>query len=176
MAVRNIPQSSTKVPGDLITAAVFNTGVSYMSDFMKGPPFFRGRSGATINLTNNVWTAMPLSVTDVDSDNGHSNSVNNTRYTCQVPGWYWVEGYVALTTGGTAGRCDSAIYKNGSVMPSSQFISRSTDLCSWLAQLVVQLAAGDYVEVFCRQETGATLGTFVGTDLCPAMNLFWLHP
>lgn len=174
MAARNVPQSANKSPGDLITAALFNTGLYYFWDFMKGPPYFRGWGSVAINLTTGVWTPMALNTTDFDSDTGHSNVTNNSRYTCQVAGWYWVEGYVAVAAG-TASRSESAVYKNGTVVPSSQFVARTNDTQSWNAQAIVQLAVGDYVEIYCRQNSGGTLTTHTGIDAVPSMNVFWIH-
>jgi len=176
MAARTVPRSAQKSSGQLITGALWNAGEWALGNFLLNVPMFRGRQSAAQTTADNVWLAMSLDVTDVDTDSGHSNSVNNSRYTCQVPGWYYVEGYFALASGGNLSQFECAIAKNGSIVVGSpQFLLHQVDLQSLMAGSLVQLAVGDYVETWGRQHTGGNLNTFAGTDLCPCMNLFWVH-
>ena len=176
MGSRTVPQTATKSATQLITGALWNAGPKALGDFVLGPPMFRGHQAATQTLASGAWTAMSLGATDVDTDTGHSNSVNNSRYTTQVQGWYWVEGYVAFQSGQPASRFESAIAKNGVIVPgSSQFLLRQNDLQALSAGCVVQLNVTDYVEVWGRQNSGGNLLTQAGTDLLPSMNAFWIH-
>lgn len=172
---RSIPLTATKAAGQLITGALWNAGPKALGDFLLNPPIFRGRQGTSQNITTGTYTALSLDVTDVDSDTGHSNVTNNTRYTCQVPGWYFVEGYVSLGATGASSNIAALVAKNGSFLAATeQWVNRQTDLQSTLASGTVQLAAGDYVEIWGFQNSGSTVATFVGGDLDCSMNVFWI--
>lgn len=176
MASRTVPRTATKASGQLITGALWNAGPYALGNFLLNVPMFRGRQNTSQSIANGTYTALNLDVTDVDTDSGHSNVTNNTRYTCQVAGWYWVEGYVAFPAGGSSGRLVCAVAKNGTyVTASEQFLERTSDLQSCSASALVQLSTGDYVEIWGQQGSGVSLSTFIGTDLDCCMNLFWVH-
>lgn len=176
MANRVVPRTAQKATNDLITGALWNAGPKALGDFLLAPPIFRGRQATGQLLTSGTWLPLALDATDVDSDSGHSNTVNNTRYTCQVAGWYYVEGYFATGSGGTAARFECSIAKNGTIVgASAQFLLRQNDLQALMAGTLVQLAVSDYVEVWGRHNSGSGVGTFVGPDLDCSMNLFWVH-
>lgn len=176
MANRVVPRTAHKSTNDLITGALWNAGHKALGDFMLNPPIFRGHQSSAQTTVSGTWAVISLNATDVDSDSGHSNGVNNSRYTCQVAGWYYVEGYFALASSGNTGRLQCAIAKNGTIVPASpQFLMYQAALQALMAGTLVQLAVGDYVEVWGLQNTGANLNTFNGSDLMPSMNLFWVH-
>lgn len=176
MAARTVPATATKAATQLITGALWNAGPYAAGNFLLAVPVFRGHQATSFNMSSGASYAMSLDVTDVDSDGGHSNTVNNSRYTCQVPGWYWIEGYFATGSGGSQARFDSFVAKNGTqVAGASQMLARFSDVQALHAAAAVQLAAGDYVEIWGRQFSGSTLSTFDGIDLCPTMNAFWIH-
>lgn len=174
---RTFPKTASKASGQLVTGALWNAGPLALSQFMFTPPLFRGHQSANQSVPSGTWVAMNLDVSDGDSDSGHSITVNNSRYTCQVAGWYYVQGYFSTLTGSNIGRYESAIAKNGTIVPgSSEFsLALTNDLFSILAGTLVQLAVGDYVETWGRQNTGGTLTTYAGSDLDPCMNVFWIH-
>lgn len=175
MAARSIPLTATKSSGQLITGALWNAGPYYLGSFLLNVPIFRAQQANFQNVTTSVWTSMALDSTDVDTDGGHSNVTNNSRYTCQVPGWYWVEGYFSVGIFAQS-RFAAAIYKNGSpIAGSMQTTVKINDLQSIAASAIVQLAAGDYVETLGWHNVGSTITTFAGADLRPCMNAFWIH-
>lgn len=172
---RTVPLTATKSAGQLITGALWNAGPKAVGDFMLAPPIFRGRQGTAQNITTGTYTALNLDVTDVDSDSGHSNVTNNTRYTCQVAGWYFVEGYFALANSGGASIMAALIAKNGTYVSSSeQWVNRQTDLQALAGSCIVQLSTSDYIEVWGYQASGSTIATFIGSDLQCCMNVFFV--
>jgi hypothetical protein len=176
VANRYAPQTAQKSAGQLITGALWNAGVGALINFMANVPSFRAYQTSVQAMASGSWTAMLFQGTSNDSDGGHSNVVNPSRYTCQVAGWYFVEGYVAINTGGSGARFDSAVAKNGTIVPAScQFLLRANDLQSLMCGTMVQLAVGDYVEIWGRQTSGVAINTFVGSDLLPVINGFWIH-
>lgn len=176
---RIVPSVSLVNPGTIVASGTYwNSGPKAMGDFYVSPPTFRGRQTSSISTTSGTWFPMPLQTADFDSDSGHSNTVNNTRYTCQVAGWYWVEGYAAWTNATSANaRMDAAIYKNGSVVFGSQqgIPKQVNDFGSVCASVFVQLAVGDYIELYGRQNGGTTISTTNGTDLANCLNATWIH-
>lgn len=176
MASRYAPQTAQKSSGQLITGSLWNAGVGALVSFLANVPSFQAFQNSSQSMTSGSWTAMAFQGTSNDSDGGHSNVTNNSRYTCQVAGWYFIEGYVAIGTGGSGARIDTAVAKNGTIVPAScQFLLRANDLQAAMCGTLVQLAVSDYVEIWGRQTSGATLNTFVGTDLLPVINGFWVH-
>jgi hypothetical protein len=172
-----IPRTAQKATGDLITSSLWNAGAPAIATFALNVPIFRGRQTVTASPIQGSWVVVTLNVTDIDTEGGHSNTVNNDRYTCQVPGWYWVEGYTAYTTGGTPNpsRFEVAVAKNNTIIPgSATFTAYQDDLQSIVAATLVQLAVGDFVGLQTRQNTSFSLSWFDGSDLANCMNLFWV--
>lgn len=175
---RTVPSLLLQNPGSLVSAALWNSGPKAMGDFYTAPPLFRGHQSATQTFTTGTWTAVTLDVTDVDTESGHSNITNNSRYTAQTAGWYWAVGFCAWTNANASHDVFCALYVNGSIrLGTGQALAKPTnDYTSLSTSSLVYLRAGDYVEVFARQDTGANLATFAGNvDLTPCMNLVWAH-
>lgn len=172
---RTVPRTASKSSGQLITGALWNAGPYAMSQFALSPPVFRAYSNTNVSVPTGVWITANYNVVDMDSENGFSSPYT---YVVQVPGWYLVEGYYAWSnTSATTARYETAIAKNGTIIPgSSQFsLMFANDLESLAAATTVQCAVGDQIQLWGRQNTGATITEFAGTDLCPALNLFWIH-
>jgi hypothetical protein len=176
---RTVPSVSLQNPGNLVTASLWNSGPKAMGDFYLSPPMFRGRQSAAQTFVSGSWTAISLDVTDVDTDSGHSNVTNNSRYTCQVAGWYWCLGFAAWQNSANA---QADIYcglaTNGTLLlGTAQALQKpANDFSSVSSSSAVRLKVGDYVEVWGRQDTGANLTAWANNvDLNPCLNLFWIH-
>jgi hypothetical protein len=180
---RVVPTTPFETSGSVVQSSLWNSGPKAMGDYYLSPPMFRGHQSAAQAVASNTYVAMSLDVTDVDTDNGHSNVTNNTRYTCQVPGWYLAEGYVALvnntgaqsilfvmlalnSTGGTP-----------NTVPGLQqrLIKGANSFTAASGSGMLKMAAGDYLEVWTWQDSGSSINTAPNTDLCPALNLLWVH-
>jgi hypothetical protein len=171
-----VPVPRTFTVGETETAAYFNA-VRDALNFLLNPPVFKGIQATTQAIASGAWTSIALDSSSVDSYTGHSNVTNNSRYTAQVAGWYWAEGYVAWQATGATCRFDSSIFRNGAAVPgSSQFLVKpGTDLAAISASTLTYLAVGDYVEMNGRQSSGGSINTDIGTDLLSCLNVFWLH-
>jgi len=176
---RTVPSVALQNPGNIVTSALWNNGPKAMCDFYVSPPLFRGRQATTQVIATGTWTVINLDAEDVDTENGHSNTVNNSRYVCQVAGWYWVTGFVAWPNSNNQADIYCALYVNGSahVYGSPQALLKNANgFSSVSASGLVYLQVNDYVQVHARQDTGANYTTFdSGVDLCPCMNLVWVH-
>ena len=158
-----IPPLTTWSVGELPTSAILNSRIRDAINFLKSPPLAIFRKTANQNTSSGTWTAINWDVEDVDTDGGHSNVTNNTRYTAQTAGWYLVTGQIHWTANATGFR-ELRFRKNGS----------NTDLYGWNVMRAndsseaadiqsvayVFLAVNDYVEVQALQSSGGTLATF----------------
>ena len=128
-------------------------------------PRFMGRQSGTIDRGSGVWFAVPLDTEDKDNANGHSTSSNTSRYTAVVLGSYLLSGgggWAANASGSRGLRWS----KNGVVLPQSDIIVPATPsgaIALAARTYQVDLAAGDYVELECWQNTGGTVTTQGGS-------------
>lgn len=174
---RTAPAVAFKNPGDVISSALWNSGPKAMGDFYTAVPAFRIGQATFVTTTSANWSAMPFDVTDLDTDSGHSNVTNNTRYTGQVAGWYLIQGFVAWAAAGAQCNIWCALAVNGTLLNGSQQVlqKQGTGLAAVSSQALVQLHVGDYVETWGRQDSGGNVNTFDGVDLRPCMQGLWMH-
>ncbi len=172
---RTIPSLALQNPGGAVNGALWNSGPKAVTDFYTGPPLFRARQTSVMSTNSGSWYAMLLNFVDIDTDSGHI--ANDSRYTSQVAGWYWCEGYVTWNITGGQSRSDVAIWKNSSLVLGAQqsVLKPSGDLLAVSASAIIYLAVGDYVEIQGLQNTGGTINTAAGTDLAPSLNVLWIH-
>lgn len=173
---RTVPVMLTEVPGNFITGALWNAQVGALGNFTIGVPFFSGYQVSTQSITNNTWTAVTLDSEYFDDDGGHSTVTNTSRYTCQVAGRYVITGTVFFSPNATGLR-GSKITKNGTtVTGSTSFLAAAPSVGSTaLCTIPVQLAVGDYVEVFAWQGSGGALSTLSSADGCCVLTAQWVH-
>lgn len=176
---RTVPNFFTVNPGDPITSTYWNDNVVGVNGYLSNRPTFKGvcSTGPTIASSTN-WTRIPLDTTLIDTDSGHSNTVNNSRYTCQVQGIYWTTGIVAFSSTGSAGRFDSVIAVNSTIIEGSgTFLTRLAATAQrQVASALVFLNVGDFVEIWGRQNSGANavLDTGAAGTAEPAFNVMWI--
>lgn len=178
MANLPVPVLASEVSNNWVTAALWRANVYNASTFTLNPPLFVGTQSVTQSISSNAWTAATLDTEQVDTYGGHSNTVNNSRYTAQVAGWYSVCGVVCWAGNGTSFR-GSRIHVNGSPVQGaaqmSQFSGSSSTTGLATPTRTVQLAVGDYVEVAGYQLTGSALSTTVNLESASALWVCWLH-
>ncbi|MFB6955440.1 hypothetical protein ACFCYB_00030 [Streptomyces sp. NPDC056309] len=156
-----------------------------LNDFVTGPPVFVGyASTAQAIYYQNTGVALSLDTTIIDTDNGHSNTTNNSRYTATVPGTYLIfgsVGYIANTSG------DRRLYiaLNGtSVVGSGTSFDPSQSVLHGLqtAAVVTMNGTTDYVEVMTAHSATVglpgpnnnTLSTNASGIYCPSMQVLWV--
>lgn len=176
---RTPPGTVLHIPGDLVTGRVWNNGPKALNDFLSNRPAFRGRTNSNQSILDNTWTPLQWLITLLDTDNGHSVSVNNQRYTCQVAGWYWCKGNIAWNTGGAFGavRIDTAIAVNSSiVLGSCQFLTKGNgSLSAQQGSCLVHLNVGDFVEFWTKQHSGATQTIDLGFGIECGFDVLWQY-
>lgn len=161
------PQLAVVSPGTPITSALWMSSVYNGLTYMRNPPL-------AVLVQNNaqaVWNgyaAITFDSTIVDTYGGHSNTTSNSRYVCQDAGWYEVSGIVAFGSN-TTGVRDAFIGKNG-VNPNyttltANPVGGSTPTCVAVASVPIQLAVGDYVELYGLSGTTGNVGTVAGSSV-----------
>lgn len=133
-------------------------------------PVARMRQTATQTLTNGVYGAVTFTAEDFDSANGHSTSTNTSRYTAQS-GWdgvYRLMGGLAFVSNATGNRgCHWR--KNGTALAASDLMLPACGGGSATripAQSIdVDLAVGDYIELWAFQGSGGNLDTVSNADV-----------
>jgi len=125
---------------------------------------FVGCQLATTNtaqtISNTVQTKIQWGVEDFDTDGFHDNSVNNSRITIPAGkgGYYFIYGS-SRWTNDTAGRRIVYITKNNVNSLSSEgfSVATNTQYPSNIISKVLNLSAGDYIELEVFQSSGGNL-------------------
>lgn len=176
---RTVPVTSTEAPGNFITGALWNAGPKALGDFTLGLPLCFAYQTVSQSLANATWTSISLDSTgaSLDTDGGHSNVTNNSRYTCQVPGTYFILGSVTHGNN-TTGTRSARIAKNGTAAQGSESYGSQGggflgETC--FAYMPVLMAVGDYVEVQGWQNSTAALSTVVNSEVGSNMWVFFVH-
>lgn len=172
---RTVPVTSQQSPGNFITGALWNAGPKALGDYTLAQPVFQGYQATAQAITSGAWTGISIDTGVIDSDGGHSNVTNPSRYTCQVAGIYLVLGFADFVSNATGVR-GSRIALNGTAIRGSQTNLTTTNGSVFAAPCwaVQRLIVGDYVEVQGFQNSGGNLNTANGTDATSQLAVFWL--
>lgn len=119
-------------------------------------------------IANTTFTKIQFDTTVDDNWGGHSNTTNNSRYTCQVAGMYLVRGCAGWTANATGNRLVQ-IYVNGSAVSYAQtqhLAATASNNAMTEATSLVRLNVGDYVETWAFQGSGGSLSLIAaGTSM-----------
>lgn len=175
---RTVPSVTSHVTADLITAADYNSGPAATNAFLIAPPIFVGYNSAGQTIaTGNPAQRIALDANLVDSDTGHSNTVNNTRYTAQVAGWYAVSGVVSFAANATGAR-EAFITKNAGAIGTGAVAlypaAGAGVTCVGTSTGLIQLAVNDYVELWGYQTSGGNLALASTTQTSTGMSVWWV--
>lgn len=173
-----VPAPSTMAPGNLITGAIWNAQVRDALNFLLNVPKAIVRQAATQTIPSGTWTSIAMDTNFLDNYNGHSTTVNNSRYTAQAAGWYSAIGIGSLSaTGGTSFGLRLAV--NGAIVQGSAVNGATTAIFGGLGAATIGkevfLNVGDYVETQIYQGSGGNLSTSVATDFDSSMSITWDH-
>lgn len=143
-----VPNPRTWTSSEQVTAAKLNTDIRDSWNFFKARPFCLLGKTADTSITISTLTAIPWDVELKDSDGGHSNVTNNSRYTAQTAGWYSVRCSTFLFRADFSW-VDLTIRKNGTTQQSRSTLiptMGNNDFAVLATAGYVQLAVSDYVE------------------------------
>ncbi len=127
------------------------------------------RGSGTMSLANATWTAVPFAQEDADPLGGHTLTGNTSRWTCPsfADGVYMVMGNARID-GGTDRRIVGLRKNNVDqiAFSNTESVAAADPMQVTLAPGLIVLGAGDYVEMFVYQESGAALTVnLTGTNL-----------
>lgn len=129
---------------------------------------------ASQSIANNTQTAIALNTEQFDTSSMHSTTVNNSRFT--IPSGYTGKWLFTATSGFdplTANNMMLRFYNNGSQIGPAIFSGNTNagTLTSVSIANVLNLIAGDYVELFIYQSSGVAATTLIsGTEDFTFMN------
>lgn len=176
MANLPVPSPRTFTVGEVEAAAYFNAARDALTYLLNTPLAILNQANAQ-SIANATPVAIAYDGTFLDTYGGHSNVTNNSRYTAQVTGWYYVKAGVVWAAS-AAGNRAIQIYKNGvaytyswtAVPAAGTFNDPGVETSA-----LVQLNAGDYVEAFTTQNSGGALSTAVVATIASNMQVMWMH-
>jgi hypothetical protein len=171
---RTVPVTATRATNDKITASGWDAGPVASNTFLTGRPDL-SVSGAVTSIANNTLTALTLVFPAlVDSDAGFA-LISPTKYTCQVAGWYLVSGCSGWALNAT-GQRQTVIRKNGADIRLGAAETNAPAMSMGLASpaVLVQLAVGDYVEVWGFQNSGGALSSGANTLSESSLFAVWI--
>jgi hypothetical protein len=142
-----------------------------------GAPSFTGcmlYKGASQTLSNNTFTAVTFAAADyIDTDNFHDPSTNNTRITIPAGkgGKYLVFGNVCHDAGAANNYVTTRIYLNGSEFAETFELLEQAQQTADI-QAIMNLSAGDYIELYAYQLTGGSNPIYGETALAVKATCF----
>jgi hypothetical protein len=159
-----------------MTSAFWNANVRDAINFLSGPPQFSGyQTTANTGIASGTWTKITIDTVVVDSYGYWDNT--NHRYTPSTPGWYWVSGMACWASSATGGRFSQA-FKNGSQViqckgytTGAAINGHGGSMSGW----VYLNGAGDYVELYGWQNSGAALNGYADSSTASQFNIDWRH-
>lgn len=130
----------------------------------------------TTSIPNSTSTAIPLDRESFDTDAFRDDAVNPTRLTVPAGkgGLYVVTAGIVYAANGTGVR-RILVYVNGTPASIQTVLAHGTDSNYVLLADVLNLAAGDYVELFATQTSGGALNA-VGSEESTFLALAYQGP
>ena len=136
------------------------------AQFFQNTPAFMARMSADQSISGNTNTKVDFDTEVFDTDSAYDHSTNQ-RFT--VPSGMGGKYYITCTLGTDDGNEGSVfvvnIYKNGSNEGESSYnrIQRTSGVLSFDAHTIIDLSAGDYIEIYARHETAVNLQPGINT-------------
>lgn len=177
-----VPTTRLFAAGDILTGAMVNQTVTSLGNFLLGKPVCALYSSvAQTPFVSGTASAITFDTEIVDRDNGHSLSVNTSRYTAATAGYYRVSGSVHFASSVLGSYRLAYIGKNGTAVAGSGSMMRWTAgvvatgalTVTTVPTLVYMNGTTDYVELFGQQDT--TAGTSAAAaDRASGMTVEWV--
>jgi hypothetical protein len=168
-----VPATQTWLAGEKVTAAKFIAATKTPLDFLLNPPrcgvAYKAGDISGDTIATSTATLVPFGTEGWDTDSMHSTSTNPSRVIFNTVGLYQVSAFarfapsatgyrmlnVRLNAGGNSGNGSTlTTFAQPAAPTTSTSISRTFDLNV--------TSAGDYIELFLTQSSGATLGVETG--------------
>ena len=167
-----VPDPKTWSVAERLTAAGLNAQLRDPLDFLLAPPLVDVYRTADKSIANSTWTLLDWDAESRDTDSMHDVSTNNSRIIAQTAGRYLINLTVAFASVGTgAGRL--TVRKNAAGVDTGGTRAYPIRLQPFQAanfnvidaNFEADLVAGDYLEAFVFQSSGAALNVNAGPTL-----------
>lgn len=160
------------------TSTILNANIRDAVNFLKNRPHAVLRRITTNQpVSNNTNTPIFWNGEDLDTDSGHSNVTNPSRYTVVTAGYYQLTPTVVWATNGSGYR-QIFVAKNGDTthrygMNNTFVLGVSGAQVCMNISVVLGLQAGDYVEVWVYQNSGGSLDVSI-SNADPRFEIEWV--
>lgn len=114
-------------------------------------------TNASVNTPSGGFGKVPLDTKNFDTGNNF-DATTNARFTAPVAGFYYFTGKISPNGSGTTARTFAALYKNGSIFTSGVDLSSPSNFPGSTVSRLVQLSAGDYIELWVFSTVSYTMG------------------
>lgn len=141
------------------------------------PPYAILRASANQNISSISTTAVAFDTEVADSHGGHDNATNNSRYTAPQAGVYRVSGVVPYTQNTGTGKYELNFRVNGSTLWVGGMTWKGSDNVTPIVEgtALLELNAGDYVELVVWHGTGTTRATDASFYNGPRFEIEWVR-
>lgn len=157
---------STFSSGDVVSASSINQNFASLKAAIEGLPECSEYSvHVTSSGSQNILDSGTVVANIIDWDTEtfdaqamHDNSTNPARLTIRLAGRYLVSGRITIA-GSNFNNRSLWLYKNGSFVALNDYQAGNNGHTSIQLTEIMDLAAGDYVEIAASQSTGGALTT-----------------
>lgn len=140
--------TADKIASGAVTAAKLASGISGT-----GPVFKASKSGNQV-ISNVTTTKITFDTEDFDTNSNFASST----FTPTVAGYYQVNASLVWNTASAAAFAQCIIYKNGAAASIGNIpTNTSANTVSQVSDIIYCNGSSDYIEVYARQATGASL-------------------
>jgi len=126
----------------------------------------------TQSIPNATDTAAAFNTEDYDTDNYHDNATNNSRLTAPATGTYLVGFCLQYDSASPTGPHYGSIKLNTTTTPLTTGFGNSEYYPFITGSTVIEMSAGDYVQIWTNQSTGGSQNLLSATDYVP---IFWIE-
>lgn len=173
-----VPVPRTFTPGETETGAYLNTSVRDAITFLIELPIATVYQTVAQSLTAGSPNPINFDSTAVDSYGGHSNTVNSSRYTAQVAGWYLVGGAAPMSGSASGTNRKLQVYYNGTAVAYAtaqvpQVNSAGTATAVALSPTIVYMNVGDFVSLYASSD--ATVNITPNGSNQAYLTIVWVH-
>lgn len=167
----------TVFAGDVITSADFNG----LADNTEGAGICRLIQQTAQALADNTAVAITFGSgsEDIDTDNWHSTTVNNTRITPDVEGYYEVSGGLSFEAETTPVSATAYARKNGTtnIPPAPRQVGAAITFVLPLTKVTVAMnGTTDYLELIGQQDSAGSDNTVASVQFASVLEVKFLRP
>jgi hypothetical protein len=130
---------------------------------IEGQSSARAYLGSSQSVPHDAYTKINLDTESWDIQNEFDTT--NHRFTVKKAGKYLIIGTIDYSSwSGTGNLMQVHIYKNGNVLTWSNYVPGNAGYVRDQVVTIAELAAGDYIELYTFQNSGASQNLFTGSD------------